>query len=127
MPPEDTVNTTLTIIVRMDVLVVTELIMSINYFFTRSKRYTPKPEIVDLFKGLIAEELNDQTNNFQDDSKQLRSQIKELQEKIVYTREPLSSKQIKPADFREMKSEYSAKLERLETKLKANNDDQEDI
>jgi site-specific DNA recombinase len=79
------------------------------------------------FKELIAEELNDQTNNIHDDSKKLGLQIKELQEKITYIRELLSSKQIEPADFREMKSEYSAKLERLEAKLNAGNDDQVDI
>jgi site-specific DNA recombinase len=96
-------------------------------FVYEIKKYIPKSEIVDLFKELIAEELNDQTNNIQDESKQLGLQIKELQEKIAYIRELLSSKQIEPADFREMKSEYSTKLERLEAKLSASNDDQVDI
>ena len=81
----------------------------------------------NLFKELIAEELNDQTNYIRDDSKKLGLQIKELQEKITYIRELLSSKQIKPGDLREMKSGYSARLEGLETKLIATNDDQVDI
>lgn len=54
-------------------------------------------------------------------------QIKELQEKITYIRDLLSSKQIEPVDFREMKSEYSTKLEKLEAKLSTSNDDQVDI
>ena len=39
----------------------------------------------------------------------------------------LSSKQIEPADFREMKTEYSNKLEKLEAKLSTCNNDQVDI
>ena len=66
--------------------------------------------------------MNDQTNNIRDNSKQLRLQIKEFQEKIKNIKELLSSKQIEPTDFREMKSEYSIKLESLETELNARND-----
>ena len=71
--------------------------------------------------------MDDQTNDIQNDSKQLGLQIKELQEKITYIRDLLSSKQIEPVDFREMKSEYSTKLEKLEAKLSTSNDDQVDI
>jgi site-specific DNA recombinase len=46
---------------------------------------------------------------------------------LSYTRDLLSSKQIEPADFREMKSEYSAKLEKLETKLAATKNDEINI
>ena len=66
--------------------------------------------------------MNDQTNNIRDNSKQLRLQIKEFQEKIKNIKELLSSNQIEPTDFREMKSEYSIKLESLETELNARND-----
>ena len=52
-------------------------------------------------------------------SKQLRVQVKETEEKLSYIRDLLSSKQIDPADFREMKSQYSGKLEKLEAKLSA--------
>ena len=76
---------------------------------------------------MITEAWNDQTNHLQDDSKQLRLQIKELEEKIGYIRDLLSSKQIEPADFREMKTEYSIKLEKLEAKLSASNHDKVDI
>ena len=71
--------------------------------------------------------MDDQTNDIQNDSKQLGLQIKELQEKITYIRDLLSSKQVEPVDFREMKSEYSTKLEKLEAKLSTSNDDQVDI
>lgn len=77
---------------------------------------------------MITETWNDQTNHLQDNSKQLRLQIKELEEKkIAYIRDLLSSKQIEPADFREMKTEYSTKLDKLEVKLSASNHDKVDI
>jgi len=50
-------------------------------FVYELKKYIPRPEIVDLFKKLITETWNDQTNHLQDNSKQLRLQIKELEEK----------------------------------------------
>ena len=96
-------------------------------FIYELKKYIPRPEIIDLFKILITEAWNDQTNHLQDDSKQFRQQIKELEEKIVYVRDLLSSKQIEAADFREMKTEYSTKLEKLEAKLSASNHDKVDI
>ena len=39
----------------------------------------------------------------------------------------LSSRQIEPSDFREMKSEYSTRLEKLEAKLSTNNHDKVDF
>ena len=96
-------------------------------FIYELKKYIPRPEIADLFKEVLTEAWHDQINHFQDDSKQLRLQIKELEEKINYIRDLLSSKQIEPADFREMKMEYSNKLEKLEAKLSASNHDKVDI
>ena len=83
--------------------------------------------MIDLFKIALSEAWYDQTNHLQDDSKQLRLQIKELEEKLSYIRELLSSRQIEPADFREMKTEYSTKLEKLEAKLSTNNHDKVDF
>ena len=74
-------------------------------FIYKLTKYILKPEIADLLKILITEAWNDQTNHLQDDSKQLQLQIKELEEKITYIRDLLSSKQIEPADFREMRNE----------------------
>ena len=63
----------------------------------------------------------------QDDSKQLQLQIKELEEKLSYIRELLFSRQLEPADFRDMKTEYTTRLEKLEAKLSANNHDKIDF
>ena len=86
-----------------------------------------KTEMTDLFKIVLTEVWYDQTNYLQDDRRQLLLQIKEPKGKIFYIRDLLSSKQIDPADFREMKTEYSAKLEKLEAKLSAYNCNHVDI
>lgn len=96
-------------------------------FVYELKKYIPCPEMTELFKIVLAEAWYDQTNHVQDDRKQLLSQIKDLEEKLSYIRDLLSSKQIEPSDFREMKSEYSAKLEKLESKLSAYNYNHPDI
>jgi site-specific DNA recombinase len=96
-------------------------------FIIELKKYVPRPEMIDLFKITLSEAWYDQTNHLQDDCKQLRLQIKESKEKISYIRDLLSSKQIEPADFREMKTEYSNKLEKLEAKLSTSNHDKIDI
>ena len=83
--------------------------------------------MIELYKIALAEAWYDQTNHLQDDSRQLRLQIKELEENLSYIRELLSSRQIEPADFREMKTEYSNKLEKLEAKLSSNKHDKVDF
>lgn len=62
------------------------------------------------FKETISESRKDQTNFIKNDRKQLPGQIKEYEDKLSYLRDLLSSKQLDPADFREMKAEYTAKL-----------------
>jgi site-specific DNA recombinase len=66
-------------------------------FVYELKKYIPRPEMTDLFKILLTEAWYDQTNHLQDDRKQLLFQIKELEEKIFYIRDLLSSKQIDPS------------------------------
>ncbi len=91
------------------------------------KKYIPNPELADLYKIVLEEAWEKQANNMQDDRKQLLKQIKELEGKLSYIRDLLSSKQIEPEDFREMKSDYTAKLEKLESKLQACKNDTVDI
>ena len=98
-----------------------------NMFVYELKKYIPKPEMIDVYKVVLTEAWNGQFGSMQDDRTKLLTQIKELEGKISYIRDLLSSRQIDPADFREMKSDYSNKLERLEAKLSAFNHEQIDI
>ena len=52
-----------------------------------------------LYKITLQEALQEQTSHLQNDTKQLTTQIKELEEKLAYIRDLLSSKQIDPSRF----------------------------
>ena len=80
-----------------------------------------------LYKITLQEAWQDQTNHLQSDTKQLTTQIKEMEEKLSYIRDLLSSKQIEPADYREMKTDYAGKLEKLEAKLCNGNNETAEI
>ncbi len=91
------------------------------------KKYIPRPEMADIYKLVLQQAWQSQTSQLQDDRKQTLKQIGDLENKLGYIRELLSSKQIEPADFREMKLDYTAKVEKLEAKLSASNNELIDI
>jgi site-specific DNA recombinase len=98
-----------------------------NLFVYELRKYIPRPEMIDVYKITLLEAWHDQTSHLQGDRKQMLAQIKEQEEKLSYIRDLLSSKQIEPTDFREMKMEHSSKLDRLEAKLSTTSHDQVDI
>lgn len=91
------------------------------------KKYIPYSDMVSLYKIALIESWNKQTGESQNDRKQLLAQIRELEEKLSYIRELLSSRKLDPEDFREMKSDYTGKLEKLEVRLSACDSDHVDI
>ncbi len=86
-------------------------------FVHELKKYIPRPEMAELYKIALQEAWQGQTAHLLDDRKQLQKQIRELEDKLSYIRDLLASKQIEPEDFREMKSDYSSKMEKLQAKL----------
>ena len=96
-------------------------------FIYELKKYIPRPEVGDTFKVLLAESWYKQTSDRQDDRRELLQQIKGLEGKITYIRDLLSNKQLDPIDFREMKTDYSNQLEKLEARLANRDRDQVDI
>lgn len=60
----------------------------------------------------------------QTDRKTLTSQLRELEYRLSYTRELLITKAIDTVDFREMKEDYTAQIERLVAKITELGDDQ---
>ncbi|MEI9959392.1 MAG: recombinase family protein [Ferruginibacter sp.] len=96
-------------------------------FVYELKKYIPRSENADILKVVISEAWEEQIVVGEDDSKQLRIQIKELENKLSYIRDLLSSRQIEPSDFREMKSLYSAKLEKLEVRLSTTKNEEVNI
>jgi site-specific DNA recombinase len=101
---------------------------NVNRLFIRElKKYVPKPAMEALYKITLQEAWLEQTSHLQNNTKQLTTQIKELEEKLSYIRDLLSSKQIEPADYREMKTDYASKLEKLEAKLGNGNNETAEI
>jgi hypothetical protein len=60
-----------------------------------------------------------------DDWKELLAQVAQVKDKIAYIEELVSSKQLAPADFRDMKSKYAEQLERLKARLAVREEDQD--
>ena len=91
------------------------------------KKYIPTNEMLELFEIVLNETWQDKNQHNSEDRKILLKQIKETEEKLSYVRELLTSKQIEPSDYREMKLEYSVKLDKLQAKLKASDVESNDI
>ena len=101
---------------------------NVNQLFLRElKKYVPKPEMEVLYKITLQEAWAEKNNHLQDDRKQVTAQIKELENRLSYARDLVTSRQIDPADYRDMKEEYSRKLEKLEIKLTNSSNEVDDI
>lgn len=81
------------------------------------KKYIPRPEMAELYKIVLQDAWHSRTAHLQDDRKQLLKQLGELQDKQSYIRDLLPSRQIEPEDFREMKSDYNHKTDKLQARL----------
>ena len=92
-------------------------------FVFELKKYVPRREMMDIFKLTLLEAWNNQAGHSRNDRKHLLTQIRQLEDKLSYIRDLLSSRKLSPEDFSEMKTEYTSKLEKLEAKLSASEDD----
>ncbi len=95
-------------------------------FFYHLKKMVPRPEVEDLCKITLTEAWHQQTTG-QDFRKQLLDEIREVENRLSKARELLISDQIDGMDYREMKAEYNSRLEKLQAKLSACNNDQLDF
>ena len=101
---------------------------NVNQLFIRElKKYVPKPAMEALYKITLQEVWQEQTGHLHNNTKQLTTQIIELEDKLSYIRDLLASKRIEPAHFREMKSDYASKLEKLEAKFGTENNEPAEI
>ncbi len=91
--------------------------------FYELKKYIPRPEAIDVYKLVLTEPWYSQTAPLLSDRKELLSQVAQVKDKIAYIEELVSTKQLAPADFRDMKSKYTEQLERLNARLAAREQD----
>ena len=89
------------------------------------KKYIPRPEAIDVYKVVLTESWYSQTAPLLNDRKELLAQVAQVEDKVAYIEELVSSKQLAPADFRDMKSKYAEQLERLKARLAAREEDQD--
>jgi hypothetical protein len=98
-----------------------------NAFVGQLKQFVPRAELREIYKIALLEAWYDQANHSQDDKAKLIKEMKEIEGKIAYIRELLSTQQIEPVDFRDMKTEYSAQLEKLESRIQVTTNLEESI
>jgi site-specific DNA recombinase len=96
-------------------------------FEAELERFSPRTEYSEAFKTLLLEAWQDQNGNAQAERKSIRLQLKDLEDKLSYTRELLASQKIEVEDFKAMKAGYTAQIERLEARLSDVKSDDLDI
>ena len=90
----------------------------VNHTFENTLRaYIPKKEIKNLYASLITEAYHEQTHNIREEKHQILKQIKDYEGRLAYTRDLLATRQIDPMDYRDMKSDYTEIINKLEVKL----------
>ena len=89
------------------------------------KKYIPRPEAIDVYKVVLTESWYSQTAPLLNDRKELLAQVVQVEDKIAYIEELVSTKQLAPADFRDMKSKYTEQLDRLNVRLAVREQDQD--
>lgn len=87
------------------------------------------PEISDMafYQELIIKEYLNKTNEVQFEKKEILLQIKDYEDRLSHTRDLLATRQIDADDYRDMKSQYSAKISMLESQLTRMNNDADNV
>ena len=89
------------------------------------KKYIPRPEAINVYKVVLTESWYSQTAPLLNDRKELLAKVAQVEEKIAYIEELVSTKQLAPGDFRDMKSKYTEQLDRLNARLAVREQDQD--
>jgi site-specific DNA recombinase len=95
-------------------------------FIYELKKMVPRPEVEILCKIALTEVWNKDTAG-QDDRKQLLEEIRAVENRLSNVRDLVATKQIDPADFREMKADFSIRMDKLKAKLSACDNEQLDF
>ena len=92
-------------------------------FDEEPKNYIPQKECLRLYTDVILEMYNEQTDVLQNARRQLVAGIKDYYGRLSRARDLLAKGDIDTIDFRDMKPEYRAAIEKLEAKLTTINND----
>ncbi len=83
------------------------------------KQYVPRKEFHSLYRSLLLEAFNEQTHEQGSERRQLLNRVKELEKRVSHSRDLIASAQIEPEDFRKIKADCAAAIEKLEAKISA--------
>jgi len=87
-------------------------------FLYELKKMVPRPEVEEVCKITLTEAWHRHTTA-PDERKQLTEQIQEMEKRLSKVRDLLATGQIDAVDFREMKADYTTRLEKLKVRLSA--------
>lgn len=88
-----------------------------DIFVNDLKKLVPRPEYLELYQLALQEAWYDETKHMHDDKRQISNQITELEGRLTYLRELLSTQKIEPEDYRKMKADYTDKIKKLLGKM----------
>ena len=90
------------------------------------KKMIPRPEIEILCRTALTELWHENTSG-QDNRKHLLEEIREVENRLSKARDLVVTNQIDPSDFREMKADYTTRLDKLKAKLSASDNGELDF
>jgi site-specific DNA recombinase len=96
-------------------------------FIKNLKQYVPIPEIKNLYITVLSECYREQTKEIYEEKLKIIAQLKDYEKRLSHARDLLATQQIDASDYRDMKSDYGAVINRLELKLAGINVDDQDI
>ena len=96
-------------------------------FIKNLKQYVPIPEIKNLYITVLSECYREQTKEIYEEKLKIIAQLKDYEKRLSHARDLLATQQIDASDYRGMKSDYGAVINRLELKLAGINVDDQDI
>jgi site-specific DNA recombinase len=85
------------------------------------QKYSPRPEMAEVYKAVLTKTWNEQSGEEKSNRTHLAKKVKELESKISYIRELLSTQKLDPEDFKEMKMDYMEQIEKIEVQLSHSN------
>jgi len=88
-----------------------------NAFVDELMELLPRKGYADLFVESVTDCYNNQTRSLREERKDLTVQITEMNKRIDNARELLLNNDLDPADFRQIKTECSEKITRIEAQL----------
>ena len=96
-------------------------------FISELKKYTPRAEMIELYKLIFSEEFSNQSKNRYERHRQTNEQIKELNNNLSKARNLLITDAIDASDYRIIKNETEDKIRKLEASISASSIEEFDV